>query len=280
MKTISLQSDQEMVKMASLIRKDVALMTHHAKSSHIGSCFSIIEILVYLYGKHLSIRPESVESPDRDIFILSKGHAVAALYATLANFHFFSHELLETFGKDGSLLYGHPVRGLIPGIEASTGSLGHGLAIGIGFALGKKLNECSGNVYVLIGDGECNEGSIWEAALIASHHKLDNLKVIIDRNHLQGLGFTEDITQLDSLEEKWKAFGFNTMNADGHDFQSIKIGLNLPRTNQPSAIIFSTTKGKGVSFMENQLKWHYRSLSKDELTIALREIDEHANNIY
>jgi transketolase len=277
---LSLQWQQEMVKKAALIRKDIAYMTSRSKSSHIGSCYSIVEILVYLYGKQLHLSPESLENNDRDIFILSKGHAVAALYATLATYQFFDHALLDTFGNDGALLFGHPVRGNIHGIEASTGSLGHGLAIGTGFAMGKKMNHYQGRVYILLGDGECDEGSVWEAALIASHHQLDNITVLIDRNHQQGLGLTEGITRLDPIEEKWTVFGFETSVADGHNFAAIQQAFHHPLSGKPTLIVFNTIKGKGVSFMENQLAWHYRSLSTEDLALAIKEIEENANNLY
>ena len=245
--------------LAKRIRVHALRMTHKAKSSHIGSNLSIADILAELYGGILK---------DGDKFILSKGHACAAVYAVLAERGFFPIEWLDTFCQNDSLLAGH-ITHYVPGVEASTGSLGHGLSIGCGMALATKQK-----VYVLLGDGDCNEGSTWEAAMFASHHKLDNLVVVVDYNKLQALGFTKDILELDKLSEKWRSFGFFTMEVDGHDLFKLNSAFQLIPfiVGKPNCIISHTIKGKGVSFMENKVEWHYKYPDEEELKLALEKL--------
>jgi transketolase len=259
---------------AKKIRKHALLMTHKANSSHIGSCLSIADILAVLYFKILNIRPEQPDWPERDRFILSKGHAAAAMYATLAERGFIPAKLLEEFHKNNSLLAGH-VSHVVPGVDASTGSLGHGLSMGCGMALCGKADNKSYRVFVLTGDGECDEGSIWEAALFASHHQLDNLIIIVDHNRLQGFGAVDKILDLAPFSDKWRAFGWEVKEINGHDISEIEKTLaNLPiKSNKPTCIIAKTIKGKGVHFMENQLAWHYKSPNAEQLALALKELD-------
>lgn len=266
------------VALARQIREHVLRMTHRARSSHIGSCLSVAELLAVLYGEWLDVDPQRVDDPDRDRFILSKGHAAAALYAVLAERGFAPVEQLETFYADGSRLIGHVSHTAMPGIEVSTGSLGHGLAIGSGMALTARRDGRSARTVVLMSDGECDEGSIWEAALFAGHHRLDNLVAIVDVNGIQSLGSVNDVLRLEPFADKWRAFGWSTREIDGHDCAAIRQALaDVPLdAGRPTCILAHTTKGKGVSFMENQLLWHYRAPSTEELAAALREIEARA----
>ncbi|MBZ9624564.1 transketolase [Clostridium sp. FP2] len=257
------------------IRKKVVEMAYNAKSSHVGSALSIVDILVVLYYKQINIDPIYPQKEDRDIFILSKGHACSALYATLAYRGFFSIDLLDTYQKSGYQMYGHPKRLGIPGVEVSTGSLGHGLSIGCGIALSNMNDEKPNKTIVLLGDGECNEGSIWEATMFASSNKLNNLIAIIDSNKLQGFGKVEEIVLSQPLYNKWLSFGWNVIEIDGHNYSEINNSIKLAfsnKTDKPTIIIANTIKGKGVSFMENKLQWHYKSPSKSELEAAITEV--------
>jgi transketolase len=249
-------------------------MTHQSNSSHIGSCLSIAELLAVLYKGILNVDPHNPESPDRDRFILSKGHAAAAYYAALAECGFFPTELLNTFAQDGSRLPGHATRDLVPGVEVSTGSLGHGLSIGCGMALVGKWDKKDYRVFALLSDGECDEGSTWEAVLFAPHHKLDNLVAIVDYNKIQSFGSVKDVLDLEPLADKWRAFGWGVREIDGHNVTEIRETLlRVPfESERPSCVIAHTIKGKGVSFMENQLAWHYKSANKEELEKALEEL--------
>ncbi|MGE5548918.1 MAG: transketolase [Bacteroidota bacterium] len=269
-------------RQAAEIRKDIVRMTAAAGSSHVGSALSIVEILVALYFGVMRLDPRNPDWADRDRFILSKGHAATALYATLAARGFFPRTGLEGYYVNGGGLAGHPVRGGAPGIEASTGSLGHGLSIGVGMALAAKRDAKTHRVFVLLGDGECNEGSVWEATMCASHHGLDNLVIVVDRNGLQGLGRTDHVVRLDSLAEKWRAFACETREADGHDLEELlSVFETVPFAGgRPSVVIARTTKGMGVSFMENQLAWHYKSPDKEQTAQALREIEAHAHHLH
>jgi len=257
-------------KISKEIRKKILKMMFNSQTSHTGSCLSCVEILTYLYFKVL--RNQLKENRDR--FILSKGHAAAALYATLAQKGFFSAKILDGYCKDGGKLHGHPTKGSVPGIEASTGSLGHGLPIGNGIALAGKKDKKNYRVFVLMSDGECDEGSNWEAALFAAHHKLDNLTAVIDYNKLQAFGRTNEVLNLEPLADKWKAFGWQVKEVDGHNFSEIKKAFSkIPfRKGKPSLIIAHTIKGKGVSFMENKLEWHYRNLTEDEYKKAIKSL--------
>ncbi|MBA2942392.1 transketolase [Paenibacillus sp. CGMCC 1.16610] len=255
------------------IRKSILNMMHYSKSSHIGSCLSIVEILYVLYFKVLRVDPDSPIDPARDKFILSKGHGSAALYATLAERGFFSKKYLDEFYVNGGRLPGHLDMSAVPGIEVSSGSLGHGLSIGAGMAIANKLAKSEARVFVLVGDGECNEGSIWEAAMFSSHHLLDNLTVIIDYNKLQGFGETNEVVNQKSIINRWQAFGWETYEINGHESKEIYTALNKKQL-APKAIIAHTIKGKGISFMENKLEWHYKSPNEEQLNRALIELGD------
>lgn len=257
------------------IRKMLLRMHTRACTSHIGSSLSCVELLVSLYFDRLNIDPKNPVAQNRDRFILSKGHAVSCLYATLAEREFFPKELLENYCCDGSTLPGHATLGSVPGIEVSTGSLGQGLPIGNGIALAGKCDGHPYKVFVLMSDGECDEGSVWEAALFASHHELDNLVAIVDYNKIQALGYTKDVLKLDPFADKWKAFGWEIKEIDGHNFEEIETALKkIPFVeNKPSLIIAHTVKGKGVSFMEDKLLWHYRSPNNEECEKAMKELN-------
>jgi len=235
----------------------------------------MIDLLTVLYTKVLKVHPAKPDWPDRDRFILSKGHGCGSVYAVLAERGFFPMKWLDTFFQDGSHLMGHITHHGVPGVEASTGSLGHGLSIGCGMALAGKRDARDYRVFVMLSDGECDEGSTWEPALFAPHHRLDNLIAIVDYNKIQSLGRVEDVIDLEPLGDKWRAFGWAVQEIDGHDFQQIEDALlSIPfKSQQPSCIIAHTVKGKGVSFMENQLIWHYYSPDKEELAQALAELE-------
>ena len=258
---------------ATAIRAHVLRMTHQARSSHVGSSLSMADILAVLYTTVLCVDPTKPNWPERDRFILSKGHGCAGVYAVLAERGFFPVEWLDTYYQDGSHLAGH-ITHSVPGVEVSTGSLGHGLSIGCGMALAGKRDERHYRVFVLLSDGECDEGSTWEAVLFASHHGLSNLIAIVDYNKMQALGTVKEVLDLEPLVEKWQAFGWAVREIDGHNFEQIENALlSVPfEPEQPSCIIAHTIKGKGVSFMENQLIWHYYSPDKEELSRALIEL--------
>lgn len=247
-----------------------------AGAAHIAPCFSCVEILVALYfGKILNIDPHNPQKEDRDRFILSKGHAALVLYVILASKGFFSMEELKTFTQNGSRLGCHPENS-IPGVETFTGSLGHGLPIAAGLSLGAKLNQKSYSCFVLLGDGECHEGSIWEAAMFAKAQKLNNLVAIIDHNTLSATDIIENYLPIEPLKEKWEAFGWDVFSADGHSFESLMQTfeqIQKSKTQSPKVIIAATKKGKGISFMENSPIWHYRVPTGEELETAYREIE-------
>jgi transketolase len=250
-------------------------MVHHARSSHVGSSFSIADLLAVLYGGVLRVDPRRPDWPERDRFILSKGHACAAVYAALAEGGFFSTDWLDSYYHDGSHLAGHITHHGVPGVEVSTGSLGHGLSIAAGMALAGKHENKSHRVFALLSDGECDEGSTWEAALFIPHHRLDNMVAIVDYNKIQSFGTVKEVLDLEPLAGKWQSFGWATREINGHDFKQIEDALlSVPfEPEKPSCIIAHTTKGKGVSFMENQLAWHYRTPDDEELRRALAELE-------
>jgi transketolase len=249
-------------------------MVHIANASHIGTSLSMADILSVLYTQVLRVDPARPDWPERDRLIVSKGHGAAILYAALAERGFFPVEWLEKYCGDGSGLMGH-VSHHVPGVEVSTGSLGHGLAIGCGMALAAKRGGQPHRVYVILSDGELDEGSSWEAILFAPQHQLDNLTAIVDYNKIQSFGAVKDVLDLEPLRAKWEAFRWSTMEIDGHDEAQLESALNrVPfEAGKPSAIIAHTVKGKGVSFMENRLAWHYKSPGKEELAQALREVE-------
>jgi len=254
------------------IRKSIVYMAHYSMASHVGACLSIVEILYTLYFKVLNVDPLNPEKNDRDKFILSKGHASAALYATLAERGFFSKKLLDKYYIDNGVLPGHLDMQSVPGIEISAGSLGHGLSIGVGMALANKTDNNSGKIFVLIGDGESNEGSIWEAVMLAPALKLNNLTVIIDYNKLQGFGCTNEIINQSNMFERWKSFGWEVMEVDGHNTEELENSLKK-ESSCPKIIIANTVKGKGISFMENKLEWHYKSPNEDQYKQAINELN-------
>lgn len=256
------------------IRKSILNMIYKAKTSHIGTAFSIVEILYTLYFHILNIDPQLPEKSDRDKFILSKAHGSAALYATLAERGFFSKDLLNSYCQNNGALPGHLDKDAVAGVEISAGSLGHGLPIAVGIALANKRLNNPGRIYCIIGDGEANEGSIWEAMMLASTHKLDNLTMIIDYNKIQSFGNTNEIIDQSNIAERCRAFGFQTYEVEGHNISKLIKTFKADFNNKPKAIIAHTTKGRGVSFMENNLAWHYKSPSEAELEQALKEIEE------
>ena len=262
-------------ELAKRIRIHTLKMANAGGSSHIGSALSIADILAVLYRGILRIDPKNPKAPNRDRFILSKGHAGAAVYAVLAESGFFSLELLKTHNLDGSDLCGHVSHKGIPGVELSTGSLGHGLSVGVGMALGSKMDAHNHRVFVLLSDGECDEGSNWEAILFAAHHHLDNLIAIIDYNKIQSLAPVEETLALEPFSEKWRSFGWEVYEVDGHNHVQITNSLTkLPaKVGKPIVVIAHTIKGKGVSFMENAVLWHYRCPRGEEFEAALKELE-------
>ena len=259
-------------ELAWKIRRHAIEMTHLSKESHIGSALSAADIVAVLYNNVLRINPENQKNKERDRFILSKGHAGIAVYAALAEKGFFPVEELKTHCKNGSRLSGHVSHENVPGVEVSTGSLGHGLGVGAGIALAGKYDKTDYRVFVLIGDGECEEGAIWEAALFAKQFNLFNLTVIVDHNHLQALKDVETTLSMVNLADKWKAFGWDVQEINGHDHDSLKKAL-LGTVHGPSCIIAETVKGKGISFMENQILWHYRDPQGDDYKRAVYELE-------
>ncbi len=263
-------------ELAWRVRRHAIRMVHLGKSSHIGSVLSIADILAVLYGAVLRIDPLHPDMPDRDRFILSKGHAGAGVYATLAECGFFSVEILKNHYQNGSKLSGHVSHINMPGVEFSTGSLGHGLPVNCGRAYAAKKAGADHRIVTLLSDGECDEGSNWEAFLFAPHHKLDNLLVIIDYNKLQSIKSIADTLGLDPLDEKLKAFGWNVIEVDGHGHEQLKAAMarSSIKKGQPTCIIANTTKGKGIPFMENSVLWHYRSPQGEEYAAAMAALEE------
>jgi transketolase len=260
--------------LANRIRIHAVRMTSSGKSSHVGSVLSMADILAVLYGQVLRVDPANPKWPDRDRFILSKGHAGAGVYAALAEMGFFPVELLKTHYQNGSTLSGHVSHKGVPGVELSTGSLGHGLGVGTGMAYAGKLAGRFWRVFVQMSDGECDEGSNWEAIQFAGHHGLSNLVAIVDYNKIQSLKSVAETLQLEPFADKWRAFRWEVREVDGNNVDDLSALLaKLPfAAEKPSVVIAHTTKGKGVSFMENAVLWHYRSPQGDELEAALREL--------
>ncbi len=248
------------------LRKKIIKMKYESQEGHLGSALSCIDILNVLYSKILGIDPKNPLDENRDRFILSKGHASAALFAVLAQRGFFPEEALDTYCKNGSKLAGHPTRGCVPGVESSTGALGHGLPMGAGMAVAGKNDKKNYRVFVLMSDGEMDEGTTWEAALFSAHHKLDNLTVIIDYNKWQAFGRTNEVLNLEPLDKKWESFGWEVRKIDGHNFKEIENALKaVPfKKGKPSVIIANTIKGKGIASMEDKLESHYIHLTKED----------------
>lgn len=255
------------------IRRDILIMAEH--SSHVAAALSCVEIIAALYSGVLRIDPNSPSDCDRDYFILSKGHGCMALYSVLAHFGFIDRDLLKTYSANGSCLAEHPMACNICGIEFATGSLGHGLAVAAGIAKAFKLLSKNFKAFVLLGDGECDEGSIWESVTAASVHCLDNLTAIVDWNGLQASGPCCEVSKGIYLPDCWRAFGWQVVEADGHDFQKLRhILIADNQTSKPRVVFCRTVKGKGISFMENDLEWHYRPVKGQEKENALRMIED------
>lgn len=261
------------IDLAKRVRRHVIDMTHRGNSSHVGSALSIVDIMSVLYGNVMRYDAAQPKWSERDRFILSKGHAGSCVYATLTECGFFPVERLQQHCQDGSELSGHVSHKGIPGVEISTGSLGHGLSIGAGFALAAKLQNQQHKTFVLLSDGECDEGSNWETILFAPHHKLDNLIAIIDHNKLQSIGPVNETLNLEPFAEKWQSFGWHVTEVDGHDHSDLTHALTHYTSNKPHCVIAHTTKGKGISFMENQVIWHYRSPQGEDYINAINELE-------
>jgi transketolase len=261
------------VSLSRLIRETTLQMVFEAKASHIGGALSMVDILAVLYEEVLQIDPKQPQSPERDRFLLSKGHACTSLYSTLAIKGFFDLNELKTYSANGSRLLSHTSH-KVPGIELSTGSLGHALSVSCGLALAAKRKRKAFHTFCLVSDGELNEGSNWEGILFAPHHKLNNLTLIVDFNKIQSFGTVEEVLNLDPLTSKFEAFGWNVVEIDGHNHEEIYLALVKAKSSadKPTVIVANTVKGKGVSFMENRLLWHYKSPSQDEYNLALKEI--------
>jgi transketolase len=269
------ESGVNATELARRIRRQVLGMVHKAGASHVGTCLSIADVLGALYAGVLRVDPSNPKLADRDRVILSKGHGAAAMYAVLAERGFFPKEWLAEYCQDGSHLPGHISHHGVPGVEVSTGSLGHGLSIGAGLALASKRDGKDWRSFVILSDGECDEGSIWEAVLFAPHHRLDNLVVIVDYNKIQSFGTVADVLELAPFADKWRAFRWGVREIDGHDQMAIADAFaSLPfEPGRPSVIIAHTVKGKGVSFMEDKLLWHYRPPNAEQLAKALQELE-------
>lgn len=255
------------------IKKTILQMVHKADVSHVGAALSIVDIIYTLYSKVANISKENVNDRNRDVIVLSKGHSSAALYSTLYHLGYLDKSQIDNYSIDGGSLPCHIDKEKSPFFEVSTGSLGHGASVATGMALAKKMDKLDGQVYVICGDGECNEGSVWEAIMFASTHKINNLTLIVDYNKLQAFGKTNDVIDQSNLAERFKVFGFDTKEIDGHNFDEITSALKY-RSDKPIAIIAHTVKGKGISFMENRLEWHYKSPNDEQMELATAELEE------
>jgi len=258
--------------LALRLRRHVVRMCSSGGSAHVGSGLSIADIVAVLYGEVLRIDPERPDWLDRDRFILSKGHAGACIYAALAERGFFDVGELKAHYQNGSRLSGHVSHKGVPGVEVSTGSLGHGLGVGAGMALNLKRRGGKQRVFAVLSDGECDEGSTWEAALFAAHHRLDNLCIVVDYNKLQSLGAVSETVNLEPFTAKWRAFGWHAVRIDGHDHRALRAAFAEAHADRPTCIVADTVKGRGVSFMENDVLWHYRSPQGEEYAAAMREL--------
>ena len=270
------QERKELQIAAAKIRLGIIEGVFHAKSGHPGGSLSAAELFAYLYGKELNVDPKNPKDPDRDRFVLSKGHCAPGYYAALALKGFFPMEELQSLRHIGAMLQGHPDMKHTPGVDMSSGSLGQGVSAAVGMALAGKMDRKSYRVYTLLGDGECEEGQVWEAAMFAGHHGLDNLCVIVDNNGLQIDGPVSKVGGPEPFDEKFVAFGFEVTTIDGNDLDQIEAALEQAKAckGKPFAIIMKTVKGKGVSFMENQVGWHGKAPNKDEYEIAMKELEE------
>ncbi len=259
------------LQLARTIRGHALRMIAKAKASHVGTCLSMADLLAVLYGSVLRVDPKRPDWKERDRLVVSKGHGAAILYAVLAERGFFAVEDLMTYGQDGSPLTGH-VSHHVPGVELSTGSLGHGLPVGCGLALAAHRDGAAGRTYVILSDGELDEGSNWEAILFAGHHKLDTLTAFVDYNKIQSFGSVKEVLDLEPLADKWRSFGWTVLEIDGHDHAAIAAALGADHGGRPKAVLAHTIKGKGVAYMEGKLAWHYKSPDPKQLTEALAEL--------
>lgn len=262
---------------AKRVRIDVAKINCRTHDSHIGGGYSAIDVMAVLYTRILNLNRYVLDNPNRNVFILSKGHIATTMFATLAHAGIIPYEDLDKHLTNGENYAGHIRRYTVPGIEMSAGSLGHGSCVGTGMAYAKYVQGYKGNVYVLLGDGECNEGSVWESVMFASKFNLSNLVLIVDRNHFQAYGSDEDVLNMGDLEDKFRSFGCKAVTIDGHDYDAIESSLKGAVSEvpgKPTVIIADTVKGKGVSFMENRLEWHFKSPNEEQLAIALKELEK------
>lgn len=266
----------ELQKMAVEVRKGIVTGVHSAKSGHPGGSLSAADIYTYLFFEELNVDPKNPDKADRDRFVLSKGHTAPGYYSVLANRGFFPVEDLTTLRHVGSYLQGHPDKKHIPGVDMSSGSLGQGISAAVGMALSAKLSNDNYRVYTLLGDGEIQEGQVWEAAMFAGHKKLDNFVAIVDNNGLQIDGAVEDVCSPYPIDEKFAAFGFHVINVDGHDYDALKAAFDEAKATkgQPTAIVAKTIKGKGVSFMENQCSWHGTAPNDEQYAQAMEELEK------
>lgn len=266
----------ELMKTANEIRKGIVTALHSAKAGHPGGSLSATEIFTYLYFEEMNVDPKDPKKADRDRFVLSKGHTAPGLYSTLAQKGFFPKEDLVTLRHTGSYLQGHPDMKHIPGVDMSSGSLGQGISAAVGMAIAGKLDNTDYRVYTLLGDGEIQEGQVWEASMLAAHRKLDNLVVIVDNNNLQIDGAITEVNSPYPIDKKFEAFNFHVINIDGNDFDQIDAAFKEAKTvkGQPTAIIAKTVKGKGVSFMENQVGWHGKAPNDEEYKVAMEELEK------
>ena len=269
-------TESELKKTANEVRKNIMTAVYHAHSGHPGGSLSAADILTYLYFEEMNIDPKNPKKADRDRFVLSKGHAAPGLYSTLAERGYFDQEELKGLRHVGCFLQGHPDMKHTPGVDMSSGSLGQGISAAVGMALAGKMDNADYRVYALLGDGEIQEGQVWEASMLAANHKLDNLVVIVDNNNLQIDGTVEDVNSPYPINEKFKAFKFHVININGNDFGEIAAAFKEAREHkgQPTAIIAKTVKGKGVAFMENQVGWHGKAPNKEEYETAMKDLEK------
>lgn len=269
-------TESELKKTANEVRKNIVTAVYHAHSGHPGGSLSAADILTYLYFEEMNIDPKDPKKADRDRFVLSKGHAAPGLYSTLAERGYFDKEELKGLRHVGCFLQGHPDMKHTPGVDMSSGSLGQGISAAVGMALAGKMDNADYRVYALLGDGEIQEGQVWEASMLAANHKLDNLVVIVDNNNLQIDGTVEDVNSPYPIDEKFKAFKFHVININGNDFGEIAAAFKEAREHkgQPTAIIAKTVKGKGVSFMENQVGWHGKAPNEEEYETAMKDLEK------
>lgn len=270
-----MEKSEQTRQLAAAIRRHAVDMTSSGHSSHVGAVLSMADSLAVLYGAVLNVDPQNPDWEQRDRFILSKGHAGAGVYAALAERGFFSTEMLSQHYQNGSVLSGHVSHKGVPGVEFSTGSLGHGLGVGVGMAYAAKIDARRHRVFVLMSDGECDEGSNWEAILFAAHHDLSNLRVVVDYNKLQSIKSISETVELEPFADKWRAFGWAVDEVDGHDHEALHAAFaESDSIERPYCLITHTVKGKGVSFMENQVLWHYRSPQGEEYEAAIEELSD------